>query len=124
MHFLLAHLTSRPAAFFGMKPGVSHIGHSTFNRRPFIGLEAAWIAVADFAGGFSNGLSSGCFGFGRALGFGLGSAFFGLDEAGFVAPGFPLIDAPQNGHSVASSSRTDCLQAGQVGNIAGVHQAR
>jgi signal transduction histidine kinase len=27
----------------------------------------------------------------------------------------PFMEAPQNGHSVASSSRTDCLQAGHVG---------
>src|SRR5262245_53288168 len=27
----------------------------------------------------------------------------------------PFIGAPQNGHSTASSSRTDCLHAGQVG---------
>jgi hypothetical protein len=28
----------------------------------------------------------------------------------------PDMDAPQNGHSVASSSRTDCLHDGHVGN--------
>ena len=50
-----------------------------------------------------------------------GAAFFccglGFAGAGAVALelGLPDIDAPQNGHSVASSSMTDCLQDGHVG---------
>jgi hypothetical protein len=40
--------------------------------------------------------------------------------AGAFAEGFPFIEAPQNGHSTTSSSRTEALQAGQVRKSMGV----
>ncbi len=43
---------------------------------------------------------------------------WGGDPEGFFADALPLgafIDDPQNGHSVASSSSTDCPHAGQLG---------
>src|SRR5436190_18564589 len=40
--------------------------------------------------------------------------------AGAFADGLPFIEAPQNGHSATSSSRTDALQAGQVRKSIGV----
>jgi hypothetical protein len=47
-----------------------------------------------------------------------GADFPGADfpaEAGLACPAPPFIEAPQNGHSTASSSSTDCLHAGHVG---------
>jgi hypothetical protein len=42
----------------------------------------------------------------------------GLDAGGFPAPFWPVfMFAPQNGQLTASSSRTDCLHAGQVGSM-------
>jgi hypothetical protein len=45
----------------------------------------------------------------------LGAAGLAATGVAVFAPGFAFIDAPQNGHSVASSSITDWLQEGQIG---------
>jgi hypothetical protein len=44
---------------------------------------------------------------------GAGAAAAAFTVPGLAAPGVPFIGAPQNGQLTASSSRTDCLHAGQ-----------
>ena len=62
-------------------------------------------------------------------GFADGEAAFGAGDADFAgaagfALGLPDIEAPQNGHSSTSSSKTEALQAGQVRKSMGAAQLK
>lgn len=67
---------------------------------------------SDFAGRLDGLVDAAVVAGAVALG-GLGFAAGGLA----ALPGLAFIEAPQNGQSTASSSRTDCLHDGQVGNM-------
>ena len=129
-----------------MYPTVSHIGHLTSTVRPLAGFGltgAAFLSArestsngsslsADFSGSGSGGRERAA----PAAGFpgpapddgpfdGAGAPDFEGPAAGFpgadgfgagFALGFPDIEAPQNGQSSSSSSRTEALQDGQVRN--------
>ncbi len=129
----LQHLTSLPATSALAKPVASHIGQINRNVFPLAGRGDSAIAREDAAASTPNGSSSAAsLGFeGADLAAGLldvvGALAAGaaaLETAGFVATfgggallAPPFIEAPQNGQCSASSSSTDCLQAGQVANI-------
>ena len=141
----LQHFTSLPACDGAMKPTVSHIGHLTSMVRPLPAFTLTWVADLLASGSTSNGslVSSSRSGSGSRVGrvrpappagafSGVGLLVAGAPgfaapgagdlvgpAAGFgagLAPGLPDIDAPQNGHSATSSSRTDALQDGQLRN--------
>ena len=137
-HCSFQHFTSLPAASAAANPGVSHIGQTTRTVFPFAGRGDSGIARlfaaastpngssssvallaagADLAGGvFALGAAAvGVLGaLGRSLATGLGVAFVARP---WLPPLPVFMFAPQNGQFSTSSSRTDCLQAGQVGNM-------
>jgi hypothetical protein len=136
-HCPLQHFTSLPAASLGANPIVSHIGQVTRSVFPLVGRGDSGIARLFAAAPTPNGSSSSeadkvaallsvLLFVGVSLFVGLAAGLepdeaaglpAGLGAAGFPPP-FPVfMFAPQNGQSTASSSRTDCLHAGQVGSM-------
>lgn len=96
---------------------------TVFPRPPPPGRPPAPIGGRGPAGGLAPGAGlagSGVAGFAPAApGFAAGAPGLAegaplADGAGVFPAGLPFMEAPQNGHSVTSSSRTEALQAGQV----------
>ena len=120
-----------------MNPTDSHIGHVTSTVRCLLALGLTGMAPAAAETSMSNG-SSDFLAAGFAAGALVAGGGVGLEGAAGAAadfcpalaaagesfggalaavPGF--IEDPQNGHSAASSSSTDCPQAGHVGRSIG-----